>query len=175
MSLPHPQTPPSGSVVAPLTPLSRRLGRYVVPVLLAGLLCRSVESSLRGGFDFPAGGIAFGWTLALVSVAPTPIVAWRALRPGKRLLAWLRGCGGSGSGGGGGGGAGGASGGRRGVRAAARVADDSSSRTGGGGGRVAAPRGGLPAEHLPPPPVEVEMFAASVTVVSRGTEGGRAT
>ena len=150
-----------------LARLSRRpllcCGRYVVPVLLLGLLCRSVESSLslRGGFDFPAGGVAFGWSLALVSVAPTPIVAWRALRPGKRLLAWLRGGGGGGGGGGG----------RRGGRAAARVADDTSSRAGGGRGGVAAPRGGLPAEHLPPAPVEAEMFAASVAVAKKGTAG----
>ena len=62
--------------------------QFVVPLLMAGLLARSLLSSLDGDFDFTPTGIACGWALALACAAPVPIVAWRELRPCGRL--WAR-------------------------------------------------------------------------------------
>eukprot|EP00964_Phaeocystis_antarctica_P024260 scaffold13600_cov59-Phaeocystis_antarctica.AAC.4 len=63
---------------------------YLIPLLLAGLLCSSAVSSVYGEYDFPPGGVACGWALALVCCAPTPIVAWRALKPCRWLWRRLR-------------------------------------------------------------------------------------
>ena len=64
--------------------------QYLIPLLLAGLLCSSAMSSVYGEYDFPPGGVACGWALALVCCAPTPIVAWRALKPCRWLWRRLR-------------------------------------------------------------------------------------
>ena len=60
--------------------------KFVIPLLLAGLLWRSAVTSIYGAYEFPPGGIACGWALALVCSAPTPFVAWRVLKPGRWLL-----------------------------------------------------------------------------------------
>ena len=64
--------------------------QYLIPLLLAGLLCSSAMSSVYGEYDFPPGGVACGWALALVCCAPTPIVAWRAIKPCRWLWRRLR-------------------------------------------------------------------------------------
>jgi len=64
--------------------------QYLIPLLLAGLLCTSAMSSIHGEYNLPPGGVACGWALALVCCAPTPIVAWRAIKPCSWLWHRLR-------------------------------------------------------------------------------------
>ena len=42
-------------------------------------------TSIYGAHEFPPAGIGCGWALALLCCAPTPIVAWRELKP----VRWL--------------------------------------------------------------------------------------
>ena len=67
--------------------------QYLIPLLLCGLLCSAALSSVQGEYDLPPRGVACGWALALVCCAPTPLMAWRAIKPCSRLWRRLR-CGG---------------------------------------------------------------------------------
>ena len=69
------------------------LAQYLIPLLLCGLLCSAALSSVQGEYDLPPRGVACGWALALVCCAPTPLMAWRAIKPCSRLWRRLR-CGG---------------------------------------------------------------------------------
>ena len=67
--------------------------QYLIPLLLCGLLCSAALSSIQGEYDLPPRGVACGWALALVCCAPTPLMAWRAIKPCSWLWHRLR-CGG---------------------------------------------------------------------------------
>ena len=67
--------------------------QYLIPLLLCGLLCSAALSSVQGEYDLPPRGVACGWALALVCCAPTPLMAWRAIKPCSWLWRRLR-CGG---------------------------------------------------------------------------------